>query len=61
MTETVNCECGKFEFKFKPEDAGRTLGCKMCGREYIVFLEVDDRDESLYDLTIEPTQELLLE
>lgn len=55
------CECGESEIRFHTEDAGKFMNCTMCGREYEIFLEVSEHDETLYELVAEPTQMLLME
>lgn len=55
------CECNKGTMMFRTEDAGKTINCPNCGREYMVFLEMEDDQDMTYELYAEPTQELLLE
>ena len=54
------CECGEATIYFKTEDAGKTINCPKCERQYMVFLEMDDNPDMTYELYAEPTQELLL-
>ena len=62
MTNSRVCECGKGTMSFKTEDAGKTIRCPDCEREYMVFLEMDENSNDMeYELFAEPTQELLLE
>ena len=60
MTNSRECECGKAIIYFKTEDAGRTLNCPSCGREYTIFLEMEDDTGLNYELTAEPNDVLLL-
>ncbi len=60
MTNSRICYCGKHNFQFKTEDAGKILKCPVCEREYMVFMEMDDGPDMTYELYAEPIQELLL-
>jgi len=59
MVNSRICECGKYNFQFKTEDAGKTLKCPVCEREYMVFMEMEE-DNMNYELFAEPVKELLL-
>ena len=62
MVNSRVCECGKSSIYFKTEDAGKTIRCPNCDREYMVFMEMDENSNSLnYELYAEPTEEILLE
>jgi len=59
MTDSRICECGQTSIYFRTEDAGKLMKCESCGREYTIFLEVDDNDERLQSLFAEPNQQML--
>ncbi len=61
MVSSRVCECGEGTIYFKTEDAGKFMMCDFCKREYEIFYEVSEEDETLYELTAEPTQALLME
>ena len=61
MTNSRVCECGKGTMYFKTEDAGKIINCPDCSREYMVFMEMEEGPDMIYELFAEPTQELLLE
>jgi len=60
VTNSRVCECGKATIQFKTEDAGKTLICPVCEREYTIFLEMEDDHGLNYELTAEPNEALLL-
>ncbi len=60
MTNSRVCECGKGTITFRTEDAGKTINCPSCERQYIVFMEMDEGPDMTYELYAEPTEELLL-
>jgi len=60
VTNSRECECGEATIYFKTEDAGKVKVCPKCGREYTIFLEMEDDNGLNYELTAEPNEALLL-
>jgi len=46
------CACGKHQFEFQYTDGYETFVCPECGREYVLYVDMEDDGELEVELTL---------